>query len=73
MINGNKSSAVAEMGDRTRAKLTGKWGLLCPLRRGAGSPSNTILLTQQIFADSAIFCYFSKFFFAESALTQQSC
>jgi len=29
----NKSSAVAEMGDRARAKLAEKWGLLCPVPR----------------------------------------
>jgi len=38
----NNSSAVAEMGDRARAKWTEKWGLLCPFPRGAGSPSNTM-------------------------------
>jgi len=29
-VNGNKSSAVAEMGDSARAKLAEKYGLLCP-------------------------------------------
>ena len=37
-----KSSAVAEMGDRRHSRHGPKrGGLLCPFRRGAGSPSNT--------------------------------
>ena len=40
----DKSSAVAEMGDRARAKWAGKWqGAAVPLSGvEAGSPSNTI-------------------------------
>jgi len=39
-----KSSAVAEMGDRARAKWAEKWGLMCLFPwGGAGSPSNTML------------------------------
>ena len=40
----NKSSAVAEMGDRAREKWSKNWGLMCPFRGGggAGSPSNTM-------------------------------
>jgi len=40
----NKSSAVAEMGDRARAKWAEKWGAAVPLfvGEGAGSPSNTM-------------------------------
>jgi len=37
----NKSSAVAEMGDRARAKWAEKWGTAVPLSI-AGSPSNTM-------------------------------
>ena len=39
-----KSSAVAEMGDRARAKWAEKWegGFCVPFRGGAGSPSNTM-------------------------------
>jgi len=45
----NKSSAVAEMGDRARAKWAEKWGqgLLYPFpnfRRGGGCPSNTMCM-----------------------------
>ena len=44
MLNmSNKSSAVAEMGDRARAKWAKKWGAAVPLSvGGAGSPSNTM-------------------------------
>ena len=39
----NKSSAVAEIGDRARAKWAEKWGAVVPLSvRGAESPSNTM-------------------------------
>ena len=40
----NKSSAVAEMGDRARTKWPEKWrrGCCVPFRGGAGSPSNTV-------------------------------
>ena len=39
----NKSSAVAEMGDGTRAKWSEKWGLMFLFPWGrAGSPSNTM-------------------------------
>ena len=40
----NKSSAVAEMGDRARAKRAEKCGAVVPLsvERGAVSPSNTM-------------------------------
>jgi len=39
----NKSSAVAEMGDRGHNRHGPKrGGLLCPFRGGAGSPSNTV-------------------------------
>ena len=39
----NKSSAVAEMGDRlTTIDMAEKWGLLCPSPWGSGSPSNTM-------------------------------
>ena len=41
----NKSSAVAEMGDRARAKWAEKWGeggAAVPLFVGVGSPSNTM-------------------------------
>jgi len=39
----NKSSAVAEMGDRDHSRHGPKrGGLLCPFRGGAGSPSNTM-------------------------------
>jgi len=34
-ICGNKSSAVAEIGDRARAKWPEKWGLLCPFPWGS--------------------------------------
>ena len=42
-MKSNKSSAVAEMGDRghnTHGLKRG--GLLCPFHGGAGSPSNTV-------------------------------
>jgi len=43
IISWNKSSAVAEMGDRAKARWVKKWGVLCPLSvGGAGSPSNTL-------------------------------
>jgi len=38
----HKSSAVAEMSHRARAKCTKKWGCCAPFRVGAGSPSNTM-------------------------------
>jgi len=38
----NKSSAVAEMGDRARAKWAEKWGCYAPFCGRAGSPSNTM-------------------------------
>jgi len=38
-VNGNKSSAVAEMGDSARAKLAEKYGLLCPFPWGELGPS----------------------------------
>jgi len=39
------SSAVAEMGDRARAKWAEIWGGCCvPFRGGAGFPSNTMSL-----------------------------
>jgi len=34
----NNSSAVAEMGDRARAKWAEKWGLLCPFPCGSWVP-----------------------------------
>ena len=33
----DKSSVVAEMGDRAIAKWTEEWGLLCPFAWGGGS------------------------------------
>jgi len=40
----NKISAVAEMGDRAKAKWAEKWGAAMPLSLGgAGSPSNIML------------------------------
>jgi len=45
----NKSSAVAEMGDRVRAKWVEKWGLLCPFPWGAiGSRLTQCRLVQDL-------------------------
>jgi len=41
-IINNKSSAVAEMGDRDHNRNGPKTGLLCPFRGGAEFPSNTM-------------------------------
>ena len=39
----NKSSPVAQMGDRGHIRhAPNRGGPLCPFRRGAGSPSNTM-------------------------------
>ena len=49
----NKSSAVAEMDDRARAKWAEKWGWaavpLRPFRGGAGSPSNNTAWAEAYF------------------------
>jgi len=47
--NNNKTSAVAEMGDRGHNIHGPKGGLLCPFRGAAGSPSNNVAWAEVYF------------------------